>query len=150
MIRSEDLVGRCLSQVTCSWFRRADGGEPELVHLWLDLDGLGSVRFHTLDHILDLRIDEPHGQIDMGEYGQITVGSAPEAFPLTRFVGQSVQAVRGVRQVSLGSAVGIRLDFAGGQVRVMALADELVVAAGLLSDRWEADLELVDSRDVRS
>ncbi|MFJ5230057.1 hypothetical protein ACIQBJ_09170 [Kitasatospora sp. NPDC088391] len=61
MVTPEDLVGRQVQGVTCSWFHARDGGgEPELLHMWLHMEDLGPVRFHTLDHILDLRIDDPH------------------------------------------------------------------------------------------
>ncbi|MFJ2810562.1 hypothetical protein [Kitasatospora sp. NPDC087271] len=144
MICADDLCGRRALRVVCSWFHSTDGDEPEpeLVHMWLLLDGLGPVLFHTIDHILDLRIDEPHGSYDMGEYGHVTVGDAPDDFPLAPFVGHEILTVRHVRQLSLDTSVGIVAGFATGDVRILALADDLVVTASRLSDTWEGDLEV--------
>ncbi|MBV9024012.1 MAG: hypothetical protein JO362_09505 [Streptomycetaceae bacterium] len=130
-----------MPKVTCSWFHYKDDA-PELLHMWLHLDRLGPVRFHTLDHILDLQIDEPHGPYDMDEYGYVTIGDAPESFPLSRFVGQEVVAVHHIRQLSLDTRIGVRLEFQAESVRILAIGDELVVISGLLPERMEADVTI--------
>ncbi|MFH9471837.1 hypothetical protein ACH4LT_31955 [Streptomyces clavifer] len=55
-----DLIGRRLLKVTTALLHYADD-EPSLVHLWLHLDGLGPVLFHTPSTGLRLLLDEPHG-----------------------------------------------------------------------------------------
>ncbi|MEU6968519.1 hypothetical protein AB0A71_12390 [Kitasatospora aureofaciens] len=72
MINAEDLAGRRLMKVTTSWHPYQET-EPSLLHLWLHLDGLGPVRFHTPGDGLSLEIDQPHGPYDMAEYGHTTV-----------------------------------------------------------------------------
>ncbi|MFD8596868.1 hypothetical protein ACFV1L_17890 [Kitasatospora sp. NPDC059646] len=143
MVTPEDLVGRQVQRVTCSWFHTHDGGgESELLHMWLHVEGLGPVRFHTLDHILDLRIEEPHDSYDMDMLGHVTVSDAPDEFPLAPFAGSKVVSVQHIRQRSIDSRVGFQATFPAGSVRILALADDLVVTATGLSVGWEDDLDL--------
>ncbi|MET7976138.1 hypothetical protein ABZW44_24440 [Streptomyces mirabilis] len=53
-----DLIGERLLRVTTAWHHYADG-EPSLLHLWLHLEGLGPVHFHTPGTGLSLTIDQP-------------------------------------------------------------------------------------------
>ncbi|MFD8703748.1 hypothetical protein ACFV1W_14170 [Kitasatospora sp. NPDC059648] len=143
MVTPEDLVGRQVQGVTCSWFHARDGGgEPELLHMWLHMEDLGPVRFHTLDHVLDLRIDEPHNPYDMDVLGRVAVGDALDEFPLAPFAGSKVVSVQHIRQRSIDSRVGFQATFPAGSVRILALADDLVVTATGLSGVWEDDLDL--------
>ncbi|MFJ7248469.1 hypothetical protein ACIQWA_28105 [Kitasatospora sp. NPDC098652] len=143
MVTPEDLVGRQVQRVTCSWFQASDGGgEPELLHMWLHVEDLGPVRFHTLDHILDLRIDEPHDSYDMDMLGNVTVSDAPDEFPLAPFTGSRLVSIQHIRQRSIDSRVGFELAFQAGSVRILALADDLVVTAARLPGNWEDDLVL--------
>ncbi|MFF3655930.1 hypothetical protein [Streptomyces olivochromogenes] len=41
-----DLIGKRLLRVTTAWHHYA-ADEPSLLHLWLHLEGLGPVHFHT-------------------------------------------------------------------------------------------------------
>jgi hypothetical protein len=129
MINAEDLVGRRLLKVTMSWHHYEET-EPSLLHMWLHMDGLGPVRFHTPDDGLSMEIDQPHGPYDMDEYGYTTVEDDLSDFPMTRFVGQQILSTREIRyrHDNLDFAVGIALQFANGSIRVLSLADELVLA----------------------
>jgi hypothetical protein len=143
VVTPEDLVGRQVQRVTCSWFHARDGGgEPELLHMWLHVEGLGPVRFHTLDHILDLRIDEPHNSYDMDMLGHVTVSDAPHEFPLAPIAGSGVVSIQHIRQRSIDSRVGFEMAFQAGSVRILALSDDLVVTAARLPEGWEDDLVL--------
>ncbi|TQF06391.1 hypothetical protein E6W39_34485 [Kitasatospora acidiphila] len=122
MVIPGDLVGRRLDRVVCSWLHaREPSDAPELLHMWLALDGLGTVRFHTLDHHLDLQPDEPHEPYDMDELGHVTVGDAPADFPLAPFVGSRIRFVRPVQRLTLNALVGFEAGFPTGSVRIGSL-----------------------------
>ncbi|MFJ5173546.1 hypothetical protein ACIP68_06820 [Streptomyces griseoviridis] len=129
MINAEDLVGRRLLKVTTSW-HHYEKTEPSLPHMWLHMDGVGPVRFHTPGDGLSMEIDQPHGPYDMDDYGHTTVEDDLPDFPMTRFVGRQILSSREIRyrHDNLDFAVGIALQFANGSIRVLNLADELVLA----------------------
>ncbi|MGK5544040.1 hypothetical protein ACSNOH_04785 [Streptomyces sp. URMC 127] len=129
MINAEDLVGRRLRKVTTSWHHYEETG-PSLLHMWLHVDGLGPVRFHTPGDGLSMEVDQPHGPYDMGACGYTTVEDDLPAFPMTRFVGRQILSTREIcyRHDNLDFAVGIVLLFARGSIRVLNLADEIVLA----------------------
>ncbi|MFE6457240.1 hypothetical protein ACFVP0_07265 [Streptomyces cinereoruber] len=129
MVNAEDLVGRHLLKVTTSWHHFQET-EPSLLHMWLHMAGLGPVRFHTRGNGLSLEIDRPHGPYDMGEYGRTTVEKDLPDFPMTRFVGRQILSVREIRYQdgTYDFAIGIAVRFSGGTVRVLDLADEIVLA----------------------
>ncbi len=129
MIDAADLVGRRLLKVTTSWHHCRDT-EPALLHLWLHMDGLGPVRFHTPHDGLSLELDVPHGPYDMDEYGHTTVEDDPPGFPMTRFAGRRVVSTGEIRyrDGTLDFAIGCTLRFADASIRVLNLADEIVLA----------------------
>ncbi|MFF5393153.1 hypothetical protein ACFY5H_33360 [Streptomyces sp. NPDC013012] len=129
MINAEDLVGRHVLKVTTSWHHHQDT-KPSLLHMWLHMDGLGPVRFHTPADGLSLKIDQPHGPYDMDEYGHTTVEDDLPGFPLTQFVGQRIHSVQEIRYQhrTYDFAVGITVQFPGGAIRILNLADEIVLA----------------------
>ncbi|MEY9877814.1 hypothetical protein ABH931_007338 [Streptacidiphilus sp. MAP12-33] len=129
MIESEDLVDGRLLKVTTSWHHYPEI-EPSLLHMWLHVDGLGPVRFHTPGSGLSMELDEPHGPYDMDEFGHTTVEDDLPAFPMTRFVGQRILSAPEIRYRSehLDFAIGVALRFESGTVRVLNLGDEIVVA----------------------
>ncbi|UNO43465.1 hypothetical protein [Streptomyces sp. MST-110588] len=129
MISFEDLVDRRLLHVTTSWHHHQET-EPSLLHMWLHMDGLGPVRFHTPGDGLSLEINRPHGPYDMDEYGHTTVEEDPPGFPMTRFTGRRILSGREIRYQhgNLDFAVGITLRFASGSIRVLAFGDDLVLA----------------------
>lgn len=129
MINPEDMVGRRLLQVTTSWHHYQET-EPSLLHMWLHLDGLGPVRFHTPGDGLALEIDQPHGPYDMDEYGHITVEDDLPDFPMSPFVGQQILSVREIRYQdgNLDFATGITVQFSGGSIHILNLADEIILA----------------------
>lgn len=129
MIKAEDLVGRRLLQVTTSWHHYPET-EPSLLHMWLHMDGLGPVRFHTPGDGLALETDQPHGSYDMDEYGRTTVEDDLRDFPMSPFVGEPVLSVREIRyrDGNRDFAVGFTVQFPSGSIRILNLADELVLA----------------------
>ncbi|MFJ5135923.1 hypothetical protein [Streptomyces sp. NPDC088707] len=129
MINAEDLVGRRLLKVTTSWHHYEET-EPSLLHMWLHMDGVGPVRFHTPGDGLSMEVDQPHGPYDMDEYGHTTVEDDLPDFPMTRFVGRQILSTREIRyrHDHLDFAVGIALRFARGSIRVLNLADEIILA----------------------
>ncbi|MFD9509945.1 hypothetical protein [Streptomyces mirabilis] len=124
-----DLIGRRLLRVTTAWHHYADG-EPSLLHLWLHLDGLGPVHFHTPSTGLSLTIDQPHEPYSMEQYGSIVVVEDPPGLSVTRFIGEPVRSVReiGYRDARVDFGAGLTLQFPGGSIRLLALDDELVLA----------------------
>ncbi|MFF7215228.1 hypothetical protein ACFZAU_32590 [Streptomyces sp. NPDC008238] len=124
-----DLVGKRLLRVTTAWHHYADD-VPSLLQLWLHVDGLGPVLFHTPGTGLSLRIDRPHEPCTMGQYGHVTVTDGAPGVAVTRFVGLPIRWVREIRHRDgrTDFAAGLRLGFPGGSVRLLALDDELVLA----------------------
>ncbi|MFE2248721.1 hypothetical protein [Streptomyces lavendulae] len=129
MINAEDLVDRRLLKVTTSWHHYRETA-PSLLHMWLHMDGLGPVRFHTVGDGLSLEIDQPHGPYGMDEYGRTTVEENLPDFPVTRFVGQRILSVREIRcrNGTYDFAAGIGVRFPSGTIRILNLADEIVLA----------------------
>lgn len=121
--------------MTLSLHEHSIADEPSLVHMWLHVSGLGPVLFHTApDDSIELTLDQPHGHYDMDECGRIVVAPAPSAFPMSGFLGQSIRAVRHIVDRHLDAEIGLLLEFDRGRVRVLNLADELVVTDGALPD----------------
>ncbi|AWI29593.1 hypothetical protein [Streptomyces tirandamycinicus] len=129
MVNAEDLIGRRLLKVTTSWHHYQET-EPSLLHMWLHMDGLGPVRFHTRDDGLSLEIDEPHGPYDISECGHTTVEDDLPDFPMTRFIGLRILSVREIRYRSgrHDYAVGNTFQFPNGTIRVLDFADDIVLA----------------------
>ncbi|MEV8327632.1 hypothetical protein [Kitasatospora sp. NPDC056731] len=124
-----DLIGRRLLKVTTAWHHHSDG-EPSLVHLWLHLEELGPVLFHTPSTGLSLLLDEPHGPYSMQEDGSVSVADDSPDVPMTRFVGQPVRSVReiGCNNGRVDFTAGLTLQFPGGSIRLLGLDDGLLVA----------------------
>lgn len=129
MINAEDLVGRRMLRVTTSWHHYPET-EPSLLHMWLHVDDLGPVRFHTPGDGLSMEIDQPHGPYDMDEYGHTTVEDDPPDFPMSAFVGWRILSTREIRyrDGNLDFAVGISMQFPSASIRILNLADEIVLA----------------------
>jgi hypothetical protein len=66
----------------------------------------------------------------MDEYGHTTVEEDLPGFPMTRFIGQRILAIREIRyrHGNLDFAVGLTVQFPSGSIRILNLADEIVVA----------------------
>lgn len=77
-----------------------------------------------------LEIDQPHGPYDMDEYGHTTVEDDLPDFPMSPFVGQQILSVREIRYQdgNLDFATGITVQFSGGNIRILNLADEIILA----------------------
>lgn len=136
-----DLIGRRLLRVTTAWHHYSDD-EPSLLHLWLHLEGLGPVLFHTPSTGLSLRIDQPHGPYSMEEHGSVSVVDDSPDIPVTRFVGQLIRSVREIRYEDgrVNFAAGLTLQFPSGSVRLLGPDDDLVIARDQQSSSVEAHL----------
>ncbi|MER5356553.1 hypothetical protein ABT093_40315 [Kitasatospora sp. NPDC002551] len=124
-----DLVGKRLLRVTTAWHHHAED-EPSLLHLWLHLEGLGPVLFHTPGTGLSLRTDQPHEPYSMEQDGHVTVTNDSPNVPVARFVGQTIRSVREIRYrgVGIDFAAGLTLQFPGASIRLLALDDDLLLA----------------------
>lgn len=131
-----DLAGRTLLGVTANGFHGpAAGDQPSLVHVWLDVEGIGQVMCHSR---LALELyrwfpDEPY---DMQELGRVTVGPVDDTFPLARFIGSRIDMVRIVQELhTRGPAVWCDIGmsrYAGAdRAQVLGIVDDLVVTDGL-------------------
>ncbi|MGJ6970219.1 hypothetical protein ACSDR0_51105, partial [Streptosporangium sp. G11] len=141
VISADELASRRLLQVTVSWHIHPSDNQASLVHMWLHLDDLDSVLFHTApDASLELTLDRPHDSYDMDEHGQVIVGPAPEDFLMSRFIGQSIRAVHRIIDHRIETEIGLRLELDRGEVRILNLDDELVITDTALPDALEAAL----------
>jgi hypothetical protein len=66
----------------------------------------------------------------MDEYGHTTVEDNLPDFPMTPFIGQQILSIQEIRYQhnTYDIAVGITLQFEAGSIRVLNLADEIVLA----------------------
>ncbi|GJF32704.1 hypothetical protein KNE206_54040 [Kitasatospora sp. NE20-6] len=124
-----DLIGKQLMRVTTAWHRYADA-EPSLLHLWLHLEGLDPVLFHTPGTGLLLRVDQPHRPYAMVEHGEVSVIDDSPDVLLTQFVGQPIRSVReiGYDDGRVNFTAGLTLQFPSGSIRLLGLDDDLVIA----------------------
>ncbi|MFI1825662.1 hypothetical protein ACH41E_04295 [Streptomyces sp. NPDC020412] len=124
-----DLVGKRLVRVSSAWHHHCDG-EPSLLHLWLHLEELGPVLFHTPGTGVLLRVDQPHGAYSMSEHGSVSAVIDSPDVALTRFIGQQVRSVREISYDDgrINFTAGLTLHFPGGSVRLLGLDDDLVIA----------------------
>ncbi|MFD5270885.1 hypothetical protein [Streptomyces sp. NPDC058335] len=109
-LSAADLIGRRLLHVTTARHHHSDDERP-LLHLWLRLEGLGPVLFHTPGTGLSLRVDQPHGPYSMAEHGRVSVVDDAPDVSVTRLVGQPIRSVR-----EIGYEAG-RVDFTAGLTR---------------------------------
>ena len=71
---SDVLVGQTLTGVSASWHEFKGRRRAEPVHVWVHLDGLGTLRLHTLNGLV-VSLDDVDESCDMGEYGLILAGA---------------------------------------------------------------------------
>ncbi|MGJ6969663.1 hypothetical protein ACSDR0_48080 [Streptosporangium sp. G11] len=76
----------------------------------------------------------------MDEYGQVTVGPAPEEFLMSQFLGQSIRAVHRIVDHRIETEIGLRLELDHGEVRILNLGNELVITDTALPQAVEATL----------
>ncbi|WP_235455282.1 hypothetical protein [Streptomyces olivochromogenes] len=124
-----NLVSKRLLRVTTSWHVSGEA-EPSLLHLWLHLEGLGPVHFHTPGTGLSLRTGRPPGPYSMERYGDVVVVDDPPDVPVTRFLGEPIRSAREIRYRDAHGdfPAGLTLRFATGSVRLLALDDDLLLA----------------------
>ncbi|MFE9558225.1 hypothetical protein ACFYOD_32675 [Streptomyces sp. NPDC006703] len=113
-----------------------------MLHLWLHLEGLGPVLFHTPRTGLSLKIDQPHEPYSMEQHGHVTVTEDSPVIPVARFVGQTIRSVREIwyRDNRIGFAAGLTLRFPSGSIRLLALGDDLILACDQHLGPVEANL----------
>jgi hypothetical protein len=130
-IEPETIVGHTLAGVSSSWHDFQGRRSARPVRVWLHLDGLGTLRLHTLNGLVITSddVDQPH---ELGEYGRILV-EEPGPTALIERVGERIDEVSRLDQDPPGMTVGFVLHFPGDSVAVADLGDELVVAS------WPAD-----------
>lgn len=141
-IDPEAIVGQTLNGVSSSWHEFEGRRSAEPVHVWLHLDGLGTLRLHTLNGLV-ISPDAVHEPYEMGEHGRILVEPSGPS-PLIEHVGERIEAVSRLAQTTPpGTAAGLVLDFQGGSVGIADLGDELVVAPWPAADwkRWNVSLQ---------
>jgi hypothetical protein len=127
----EAIVGHTLAGVSSSWHEFEGSRSAEPVHVWLRLDGLGTLRLHTLNGLV-ITPDDVGEPYDMGEHGRLLVEeSGPSA--LIERVGERVEGVSRLDQAPPGASVGMVLHFQRASVGIADLGDDLVVAT------WPAD-----------
>ena len=125
------MVGHTLAAVSSSWHEFEGVRSAEPTHLWLSLDGLGTLRLHTLNGLV-ITLDDVDQPYDIGEHGRMLVESSGPT-PLIEHVGERIEAVALLDQSPPGMTAGIVLKLQGGSVGIADLGDELVVAP------WPAD-----------
>ncbi|MEU4097332.1 hypothetical protein [Streptomyces sp. NPDC026673] len=140
-LSAADLIGRRLLKVTTARHHHADD-DPSLVHLWLHLEGLGPVLFHTPSTGVSLRADQPHGPYSVEEQGSVSVIDDAPDVPVTRFVGQTIRSVRRIDYDDghVAFTAGLTLRFPSGRIRLLGLGDDLLIAHDRYPDAVEAHL----------
>jgi len=146
VIDLKGLIGRRILHVTTSWHHHPDA-EPSLLHLWLHIEDLGPVRFHTATSgALELQADQPHDPYDMDQYGHVAVEDAPADSLLNSLLGQPIHGIAEIHDATAGTPIvvpiGVVLLLPEGDVRILNLADELVVTADQVSGTSETRLRV--------
>ncbi|MEV4436576.1 hypothetical protein [Streptomyces sp. NPDC049585] len=142
-----DLIGRRLLRVTAAWLQH-DGVTPSLLSLWLHLEEMGPVLFHTPSAGLSLRTASAGELYQVGECGSVSVVDDPPDLSVTRFVGQPIRSAYQIvyRDGRTGFSAGLTLRFPNGTVRLLALDDDLVIAGdqdlGPVEAHLHADVHL--------
>ncbi|MGY0460355.1 hypothetical protein ACW14Y_08810 [Kitasatospora sp. cg17-2] len=140
-VTTADLVGTRLTTVTAARHQQQPVTAPQLSHLWLHLEHLGSVLFRTPGNGLSFRADaagrnDATSPIDAtGTTGATTATGTtatttdPADLPLTRFLGQSIRSVGAIeyRDGATAFTAGLALGFEGGRVRLLGLDGALLV-----------------------
>ncbi|WP_345581083.1 hypothetical protein [Nonomuraea rosea] len=75
----------------------------------------------------------------MDEYGQV-IGPASADFLMSRFIGQSIQAVHRIIDHRIETEIGLRLELDHDEVRILNLGDELVITDTALPNALEVAL----------
>lgn len=134
------MVGNTLAGVSSSWHEFEGHRSARPVHVWLHLVGLGTLRLHTLNGLV-ITLDDVHEPYDMGENGRVLVESAGPS-PLTKHLGERIEAVARLDQAPLAMTVGAVLNFQRGSVGIADLGDDLVVAPWPAEDwaRWNVSV----------
>lgn len=140
-IDPEAFVGQTLNGVSSSRHEFEGHRSAEPIHIWLNLDGLGTLRLHTLNGLV-ISPDAVHESYEMGEHGPILVAPSGPS-PLIEHVGERINAVSRLDQTPPGTTAGLVLQFQGGSVGIADLGDQLVVAPWPAADwkRWNVSLQ---------
>jgi hypothetical protein len=130
------LVGRRVEGVTASWFVK-ESGVHDLIHVWLDIEGLGEILAHTLNG-LRLDLSEPHAPYEMPELDAKVVVEAGTPAPLAAIVGQVIDGVRRLQVEGYGFRIGLVLTTKVGAVAIADVGDDLTIGSWPDPDRWSA------------
>jgi hypothetical protein len=140
-----ELVDRKLVAVTIARYLFAAESDPVPLRFWLQLDDDLSVAITTPGSgALGLRLDRPHEDQDMAEYGRVVVQLAEAEFPLTAYVGERIRTVQHLWQEPPGMEVGLVLGFTPGAVGIANLSDELWVMDWPAPDWEQNGVRLMD------
>jgi hypothetical protein len=132
----ERLIGRQINGVRASWYVSGDGVRC-LIHVWLDVSGLGLVRVHALNGTkLDLLA--PHDPYDMPELGGTVEVVEGGPAPLAAIVGASIEAIRPLVAESGGFRTGFVVETQSGAVGIADIGDDLAIGAWPDPNRWAA------------
>ena len=133
-IDPDQLVGKRVEGVTASWFVN-ETGVHDLVHVWLNVEGLGEVRVHTLNG-LRLDLSEPPAPYEMPELGARVVVEAGTPAPLAAIVDQVIDGVLRLRSDRYGHRIGIVLKTRVGAVAIADVGDDLAIGSWPDPARW--------------
>ena len=135
-IDPDRLVGKRVEGVTGSWFVN-EIGVHELIHVWLNVKGVGEVRIHALNG-LRLDLSEPDTRYEIPELGAEVVVEAGTPAPLGAIVGQVIDGVRRLRVEGHEDGIGIVIDTGATAVAIADVGDDLTIGAWPDPARWSA------------
>ncbi|HVV11008.1 hypothetical protein [Amycolatopsis sp.] len=134
-VEPRDLVGRTLTGATAGWFVMDAANVRDLVHVWIRVDGFGSMRCHTLSGIRLYR-SSPHAHYEVPEFGaKVNIEDmAPE--PLAGLVGHEIVRVTPLTCRAHGAEAGFVLETTGGSVVIAEVGDGLLIGDWADGRRW--------------
>ena len=130
------LIGKRVGGVTASWLIN-ETGVHELIHVWLNIEGLGGARIHTHNGIR-LDLSEPHDPYEMPELATQVVVERRAPAPLEAIVGQVIDGVSRLQAEGYGVRVGFVLNTNVGGVAIADVGDDLVIGSWPDPARWSA------------
>ena len=140
-IDPDQLVGKRVERVTGSWFVN-ETGVRDLVHAWLNVEGLGDVRFHTLNGFR-LDLSEPTAPYEMPELGARVVVDPGTPASLAAIVDHVIDGVLRLRGERYGHRISIVIKTRAGAVAIADVGDDLAIGSWPDPARWSvAGVEL--------
>lgn len=136
LLDPQSFVGRRVDDVVGSWYVN-ETGVHDLVHVWLNLDGLGYVRVHPNGGIR-LTIDQPHASYAMPDLNATVEVDRGTPAPLAAIVGGTITRVGTLRMVREAFDVGCVIETELGSVAIADVGDDLAIGVWPDSERWDA------------